>query len=192
MKEKKLPDIRFGALLLITLLAAFSRLLPHPPNFAPIGAMALFGAAYFSKRSLALVIPVVSMWLSDLLLNNTLYSQYFEHFTWFYPGFYWTYGSFILIGFAAFLVLKKVRIQTLLPASLLASVIFFVVSNFGVWVSAGIYPYDFNGLISCYIAGLPFLKNTLLGDLVYTGVLFGAFELAHYHIPALRSQPKHV
>jgi hypothetical protein len=192
MKEKKLFDIRFGALLLIILLAAFSRLLPHPPNIAPIGAMALFGAAYFSRKIPAFLIPVISMWLSDLVLNNVVYGQYFDHFIWFYQGCYFTYGAFVVIGLVGMALLKKVRVQNLIMASFAASVVFFLVSNFGVWASTTMYPKDFSGLLTCYAAGLPFFKNTILGDLVYTGVLFGAFELAQYRISALRTQPNHV
>lgn len=187
-EKKKNLHLRFGVISLMVLLAAFSRLLPHPPNFAPIGAMALFGAAYFSQRYLSFLIPIVSMWLSDLVLNNVVYSQYFSHFVWFYQGCYWTYGAFILIGLIGFVALKRIKIQNLILASLLASVIFFIVSNFGVWISTNMYPKNFGGLTACYTAGLPFFKNTLMGDLVYTGVLFGAFEFAQRRIPALKLQ----
>lgn len=186
MTEKKKVNLRFGVIALMVLMAAFSRLVPHPPNFTPIGAMALFGAACFSQRILSFTIPIVSLWLSDLVINNVMYAKYFDHFVWFYQGFYWTYGAFILIGLLGFVVLKKVRIQNILIASILASIVFFMVSNFGVWASTTMYPDDLNGLIICYSAGLPFLKNTLMGDLVYTGVLFGVFEFAQYKIPSIQ------
>lgn len=188
MTETKTIQLRFGVISLMVLLAAFSRLIPHPPNFAPIGAMALFGAAYFTQRYLAFLIPIISMWLSDLVLNNVVYGQYFDHFVWVYDGFYFTYGAFILIGLIGFVALKRVKIQNLVLASLLASIVFFLLSNFGVWASTTMYPKNFSGLIACYTAGLPFFKNTLMGDLVYTGVLFGAFELAQRQIPILRLQ----
>lgn len=184
--EKFKINLRFGALSLVILLAALSRLLPHPPNFAPIGAMALFGATYFSRKYIALIIPIIAMWLSDLVLNNIVYSQYFDHFVWFYQGFYWTYGAFVIIGLTGFLLLKKVKIHTVLLGSLSASILFFLLSNFGVWFSGTMYPKDFGGLMACYTAGIPFFKNTLLGDLAYCSVLFGAFELAQYKIPALQ------
>lgn len=186
MTEKKSIQLRHGLIALMVLLAAFSRLIPHPPNFAPIGAMALFGAAYFSRRHLALAIPIISMWLSDLVLNNVVYGQYFDHFEWFYDGFYWTYGAFIIIGLIGFVTLKRTKTHNLILASLLASIVFFLLSNFGVWASTTMYPKDFGGLMACYTAGLPFIKNTILGDFVYTGVLFGAFEFAQYKIPALK------
>ncbi len=186
--EKSKINIRFGILSLIVLLAAFSRLIPHPPNFAPIGAMSIFGAAYFARKHLAIVVPIIAMWLSDLLLNNVIYGQYFDHFVWFYQGCYWTYAAFIFIGLIGFRLLKKVRPVNLLIASLSASVVFFLISNFGVWASGTMYPNTFSGLMSCYAAGLPFFKNTLMGDLVYSGALFGMFELIQYKVPALKIQ----
>ena len=185
MAKQKL-NIRFGVLSLLVLLAAFSRLLPHPPNFSPIGAMALFGSAYFSKKYFALALPVLAMWLSDLVINNVVYAQYFESFTFFYQGFYWTYGAFIVIGVIGFYVLEKVHFKSVLLSALIATVVFFAISNFGVWASGTMYPKTLSGLIACYTAGIPFLKNTFLGDLVYTGVLFGVFELAQYKFPVLK------
>ncbi len=180
--------LRFSVITLMIVVAAFSRLLPHPPNFAPIGAMALFGAAYFSKKYIALLIPILSMWLSDLVINNTIYAQYFDGFTFFYQGFYWTYMAFIFIGVLGFILLKKPKPQNIIIASLSASIIFFIVSNFGVWASGTMYPNNFSGLITCYAAGLPFFKNTLIGDLVYTSILFGLFEFAQNRIPFLKIQ----
>ncbi len=185
--EKTNLTLRFGTLSLIIFLAAFSRLIPHPPNFAPIGAMALFGAAYFSKKYISFLVPILAMWISDIALNNIIYSQYFDHFVWFYQGAYWTYASFIIIGLIGFLLLKRVKVHTLLLASLASSVLFFLISNFGVWYSGIMYPKDFNGLISCYTAAIPFLKNTMIGDLAYCAVLFGTFEFAQYKLPSLKT-----
>ncbi|MFA5646893.1 MAG: DUF6580 family putative transport protein [Bacteroidales bacterium] len=184
--EKQKIHIRFGVLALLILLAAFSRLIPHPPNFSPIGAMALFGSAYFSRKHVALLLPILAMWVSDMVINNVVYAQYFERFTFFYQGFYWTYGAFIVIGVIGFYVLKKVHFANVISAALLASVAFFVISNFGVWASGAMYPKSLSGLAACYTAGIPFFKNTILGDLVYSGILFGAFELVQYKYPALK------
>ncbi|MBN2820872.1 MAG: hypothetical protein JXP36_18005 [Bacteroidales bacterium] len=185
MKKQKI-DIRFGVLSLFVLFAAFSRLIPHPPNFAPIGAMALFGAAYFSKKHIALIIPVLSMWLSDIVINNTIYAKYFDGFTFFYQGFYWTYLAFVLIGLVGFLLLKRTKPHNILIASLSASILFFIISNFGVWTSGTMYTKDFRGLLTCYTVAIPFFKNSLMGDLVYCGILFGSFEFAQYKIPTLK------
>lgn len=185
MKNQQLI-IRFGTLVLLIFLAAFSRLIPHPANFTPIGAMALFGAAYFSKKHIALIVPITAMWLSDLVLNNIVFSQHFTSFVWWHQGAYWTYGSFILIGFIGFSLLRKVKVQTVLLSSLSASILFFLLSNFGVWMSATIYAKNMSGLIVCYTAAIPFFGNTLLGDLFYCGILFGTFELAQAKIPLLK------
>ena len=126
------------------------------------------------------------MWLSDLVLNNVVYAQYFDGFTLFYPGFYWTYSAFIVIGILGLFLLKKVTPLRLILLSLSASILFFIVSNFGVWALGIMYPLTWNGLITCYLAAIPFFKNTLAGDLVYCGLLFGSFELARYKLPALQ------
>jgi hypothetical protein len=168
------------------LLAAMSRLIPHPANFAPIGGMALFGAAYYSRRYWAFVVPIVSMWISDLILNNLVYSQYFDSFVWFYSGSLFNIGAFVLITLFGFFTLRQVRPVNLALSALGASVIFFVVSNFGVWLSAGMYPHTFDGLVSCYVAGIPFFRNTIAGDFVYTTILFGVFEFSMKRFPELQ------
>lgn len=178
--------LRFSVVTLLILLAALSRLIPHPANFAPIGGMALFGAAYYSRRAWAFIIPVVMMWISDLLLNNVVYGAYFDRFAWFYDGAWFTYAAFILIALLGMVTLRKIKVPNLLFSALGASVIFFLVSNFGVWFSGTMYPKDFGGLIACYTAGIPFFKNTVMGDLFYTGVLFGAFELSTRWFPVLK------
>ena len=81
----------------LILIAAFSRIIPHYPNFTPLCAIALFGSKYFSNRNLAFLIPIVALWFSDVIINNFILSQYFEGFTFFYSGFYWQYGTFLLI-----------------------------------------------------------------------------------------------
>lgn len=187
MNKNKIT-LRFGVVTLLILFAAISRLLPHPPNFAPIGGMALFGAAYYTRKWWAYLIPIVAMWISDLILNNVVYAQYFDKFVWFYSGSLFTYGSFALIVLMASFTLRKVRVPQLLFSALGASIIFFVVSNFGVWFSSGMYPKDFGGLIACYTAGIPFFKNTVMGDLVYSAALFGIFEASLSFFPSLRTR----
>lgn len=178
--------LRFSVISVLVLLAALSRLLPHPPNVAPIAGMALFGAAYYNKKYWAFLVPIAAMWMSDLILNNVMYAQYFDHFAWFYSGSLFTYGAFALIVLMGMVTLKKVRAGNVLFSAIGASAIFFVVSNFGVWLSSPIYAKSWEGLTACYIAAIPFLQNTLLGDLGYTAVLFGLFELALIGFPELR------
>lgn len=181
-------QLRTGIISLMILAAALSRLLPHPYNFTPIGAMGLFGAAYFSQKYLSLLIPLLAMWISDLLLNNLLYARlypefYGDNFVWF--GSLWVYGAFAAIAGLGFLLLRRLSIGKLFLASLMASALFFLITNFGAWVAAPQYPKTGAGLLAAYVAGIPFFWNTLLGDLFYTAVLFGACEWAQRRFPAL-------
>lgn len=160
---------------LIVLVAAISRLIPHPLNFAPLGAMALFGAAYFGSRGLGLLITLCSWLASDLLLNNLVYPSG-EGFVFFTEGAFYIYGSITLIYLLGTQVLKKVTATRMLIGSLSASLIFFLVSNFGVWMMGQYYPMNFTGLAECYVAALPFLKNTIAGDFFYSALLFFLFE----------------
>ena len=163
-------DLRFGIIALMIFFAAMSRLLPHPPNFAPIAGMGLFGAAYFSKKYFAFLIPFVAYWMSDVILDNVVYAQYYDSFQWF--GSLWVYASFALIIVLGFVLLKKVNVRNLLAAGLSSSVIFFLITNFGSWVGSVTYPQTLEGLIASYVAGIPFFWNTLAGDLFYISVLF--------------------
>ncbi len=185
MKGQKI-HLYFGALVILILLAAFSRVIPHMANFSPLGAIGLFGAAYFTRRWQAFLIPIAATWLSDLFINNVIYAQYYPSFTWFYQGFYWQYGSYLLITLAGIFIFRKVNIQRVVGGALASTVIFFLVSNFGVWASGTMYPKDFGGLMTCYAAGIPFLKGTMLGDLFYASVLFGLFAFAQKRIPLLQ------
>lgn len=178
--------LRIGVLSLLILFATFSRIIPHMPNFSPLGAIGLFGAAHFAKKWQALLIPVTATWLSDLFINNVIYGAYYPEFTWFYQGFYWQYGSYLLITLAGFFILKKVNFQRVITGAIISTAIFFLVSNFGVWVSGSMYPQTLEGFISCYTAAVPFLKGTILGDLFYSGFLFGTFSLAQKQFPVLR------
>ncbi len=179
---------RFVVLVLMIVLAAIYRLLPHPWNLSPLGAIALFGGAYFGSIAAALFVPFVSLWISDLILNNVIYGQYFPEFTLFYDGFAWQYGSFVAITLIGLLLKNRVKPVNVFFASVAGSVLFFLVSNFGVWASGGgiMYPLTGTGLIACYTAGLPFLQNTLLGDLAFNALLFGSFEVLQRKYTVLR------
>ncbi len=160
------------------LVAAATRFLPHYPNVTALGAMGLFGAAYYKKSLLpALLIPFVALWMSDLVLNNIVYGQYFDSFAWFTPGGLWIYLGFAAIVLVGKGLLNKISLGRLFGASLSASLVFFLLSNFGVWMSGTMYPLTFGGLIACYTAGLPFFLNTIVGDLFYVMLFFGAYEL---------------
>ncbi|MEM6317977.1 MAG: DUF6580 family putative transport protein [Bacteroidota bacterium] len=181
MKNK--IDLRFGIISIFVLLAALSRLLPHPPNFTPIGGMALFGAAYFAKRHLAVIIPLLALWISDLILNNVVYAAYFEGFSWI--GVPVVYLSIIVIALMGTKVLQQIKVSNLLVASLLASTLFFLITNLGSWWVNPAYTKDFVGVMTAYTAGIPFFLNTLAGDLFFTAALFGGYELVKMRFPAM-------
>jgi hypothetical protein len=180
MKNK--INLQSGILIGMVLLAAFSRLLPHPPNFTPIGGMALFGAAYFSKRYLGILIPLAALWISDVVLNNTVYAAWYDGFSWF--GVPAVYLGIIAIALMGSKVIKKVKPTNLLIASLLASTIFFLISNLGSWWMMPTYTKDFSGVLAAYVAGLPFFLNTIAGDLFFTALLFGSYELIKQRNPS--------
>ncbi len=157
----------------LMLVAAASRLLPHPPNFVPVGAMALFGAAALPKRWMAILVPVLAFYLSDVVLNNTLYAAYFEGFYW---GFsYWTLGAIVLMIVIGMGLLRHVAFSWLRVggAAISATLVFFLVTNFGVWAGSIMYPKTVTGLLAAFTAGLPFLLNSLLANLLFSGLLFG-------------------
>jgi len=165
---------RLLAILAAVLLAAAMRLMPHPPNFSPIAAMALFGGAYLGRRAIAFAAPLGALLLSDLVLG-------------FYPEAVFVYlsvGAIVLIGWA----LEKRR--TLLrvgAAAVAASVLFYLVTNFGVWLVMDYYPKTLAGVATCYVAAIPFFQNTLAGDLVFSALLFGGFALLECQVPRLRA-----
>ncbi len=182
---------RIGVALGCIVIATLSRVaLPpifgHPSNFSPIDAIALFCGACFGKRFLAFVVPLLSIWVSDIFVDYGVYHK----LMWFYPGFYWQYLAYIVIvilGFSlsSLLPVKNSkrpgaswRVGSLLAASLGSSCLFFLISNFGVWASLSLhpmYPHTLAGLLTCYTMAIPFFTPTLVSDLVYSAVLFGSF-----------------
>ena len=161
----------------LILIAAFARIIPHYPNFTPLCAIALFGGKYFNNKYLAYLLPLLALWISDILINNFILNNYFDGFTLFYSGFYWQYGSFILITLIGRKTLKNISYLRLLGISISSSLLFFVISNFGVWISSSFYSKDIFGLIACYVAAIPFYYGTLSGTIFYSFFLFGSYEL---------------
>lgn len=181
--ENKL-NLKAGIIGTVVLLAALSRLLlTELPNVSPLGAMALFGGAYFSRKYLAVLIPLLALWISDVVLNNTIYAAYYEGFSWF--GVPVVYLSIIVIALMGSTLLKKIKIKNLLIASLLTSLVFFLITNLGSWWTIPAYTKDLSGIIAAYIAGLPFFLSTILSNLFFTAVLFGGYELFKQRVPAL-------
>ena len=183
---KKL-NLQTGILSIIILLAAFTRIMPHPPNFSPIAAIGLFGAAHFAKKWHAFFIPLLGIWLSDLVINNFIYARSDVDIVWFYNGFYWQYISYVLIIFTGLFIFNKgVSLSKTFGGIVGSSGIFFLVSNFGVWAGSGMYSKNIAGLISCYIAGIPFMNNTIISDFLFTTVLFGSYYLLQSEYSSLK------
>ncbi len=167
---------RLSALVLLIVAAAFLRLIPHPANFVPITAMALFGGAYLSDRRMAYLLPLAALALSDLWLG--LYAQMWL-----------VYACFLAVVWIGTRLQGHRGVLPVAGATLAASVLFYLVTNLGVWVSSGLYPHTLEGLLACYVAAIPFFHNALLGDLFYVGLLFGGFSLLERHLsgdPATR------
>lgn len=167
-------NARLAAILSAILIAAAFRLVPHPPNFSPIGAMALFGGAYFGRRSLAFAAPLAALLLSDVILG-------------FHSGMPYVYGSVALIVLIGWAVAKRMSVLTVAGGALASSILFFAVTNFGTWATGELYPQTLAGLAACYVAAIPFFQNTLAGDLFFSALLFGGFALLERRLPMLRA-----
>jgi len=167
--------MRYFVAFSLVLMAAVSRFLPHPPNVVPITALALFSGVYLQKRS-AVLVPLAAMLVSD----------YFLGFSWGTP---WVYASFVVIGLGGLWLRNHRGVAQTVGASLLGSVLFYVITNFGVWVSSGMYPHTAPGLAECYAAAIPFFRNTILGDLGYVGAMFSLFSLAERLLPSMGPEP---
>lgn len=138
------------------LMAFLFRLIPHIPNVTPITAVALFSGVCFTNKKYAFIIPMAAMLLSDLILGFSSISLF-------------VYAAFILVGYIG-IASKKMSVKTIL----LSSISFFIITNFGVWLSW--YPKSLNGLLECYTLAIPFFRNSLIGDFVFSGVLYYGFE----------------
>lgn len=149
--------------LLIIAFAIILRLVPHPPNIAPIAAMALFGGAYLNKRY-ALLIPLIALFLSDIFIG-------------FHDTMPFVYGSFLLTGLIGMWLKQHRTIGNIVGATLISSALFFLLTNFGVWLMGSLYPQTFQGLIDAYFYAIPFFRNTIIGDLFYVALFFGGYEL---------------
>lgn len=147
----------------IILFAVILRLVPHPPNVAPIAAMALFGGTYLNKKY-ALIVPLITMFVSDIFLG-------------FHDTMLFVYGSFLLTGLIGTWIKTHKTVSTIIAASLVSSLLFFIITNFGVWLVGNMYPKTILGLLQSYTMAIPFFRNTIVGDLLYAGLFFGSFAI---------------
>jgi len=159
-----------------------ARLVPHAPNFTPVVAAGLFAGMVLRSRTLALLVPVTAMVFSDLIMG-------FED---------WRIRVVIYAALVLPVILgiwgQRFRpVLALLPLALTSSLLFFVVSNFAVWVFSGMYTFDLAGLVQCYVLALPFLQNTMMGDVIWTAALFGSWWLVQrFWFPATQRSPSPV
>lgn len=189
--EKISSKNRTGVIVLsgVVLTAALSRVIPHGWNFTPVGAMALFGSAYYASRWMAFLIPLAALWLSDLVLNNTIHAAYTEGFSLFHPSMIGVYMAFAAVTLVGLFLLRKVRVSSILLAAVAGAVAFWLIVDFAAWMwdpfYETLYPRNVAGLLACYAAGFPFFLKMLLSNLIYSVVLFGVFEMLRRRVPAL-------
>ncbi|PYQ30689.1 MAG: hypothetical protein DMF56_07740 [Acidobacteria bacterium] len=187
--------MRFALSLLLVLLGVVFRVAPHPWNFAPVGAIALFAGATFDDRRSAFIVPLATMFIGDLFIG--LHSLM--------PVIYATYALIVILGMLlrkhiSLSEAKDLRGRDLSPfsrlrmtgwiasASVASSILFFITTNFAVWLSGMTYAKTFDGLVACYVAAIPFFDRTLASDLLFSAIFFGAFALAErrLNVPANR------
>ena len=173
LSRKETLFYRTLLVLAMILIAAALRVGPHPWNFAPVGAMALFSGALVRDRRLAFLFPLAALFAGDLFIG-------------FYKITPVVYASFLLSVLIGRWLQNRRTVARISGATLLGAVQFFVVTNFGVWALGSLYPRTLAGLAACYAAGIPFFWNTLAGDAFYATLFFGAFALAERFIPVLR------
>ena len=172
--------IKFNGKLLISKLrepailiaiGALSRVIPNPANFAPITAMALFGGVYLNKKQ-ALTLPILAMILSDFFIGFDSIPMRLS-----------VYGSFLISVFIGFWIKNHKSSKNIVFASLFSSILFFVITNFAVWAFGTMYLKNLTGLTECYLLAIPFFRNTILGDLFYSGAFFGVYNLLLNSVP---------
>jgi hypothetical protein len=160
----KQAHLNIGIAIWLIALAVLMRILPHPANFAPVAAVAIFGGSILPRR-LAILVPLLAMMFSDAIIGwHSLIPL--------------TWGCYALIALASSHWLRKPSIRRGVIITLSGSTLFFVVTNFGVWLWSSMYAHTWSGLALCYTMALPFFRNTLLSDMLYTSALFGLYALA--------------
>ena len=147
----------------IVLFLAFSRLIPHAPNFTPLGAMALLAGACVKDLRVSLLIPMIAMLLSDAIIG-------------FHSSMIFVYGAVALIVIGSHFWLTQLSLVSITLASIISAITFFIVTNFGAWLAHDMYPHTISGLTQAYIAGIPFFKNTLISNIFFTAIGFYASQ----------------
>ncbi|TGK30115.1 hypothetical protein EHQ05_03915 [Leptospira yasudae] len=165
------------------LLSGISRFLPHPSNFTSVGAMTVYSGARVQGWK-AFAYPMFMMLVTDFILSKI------HGFDWFYEGLPVVYCSLLVNVFLGRIFLKNNdKLVSVAAVSLLASVQFFILSNFSVWAFSSLYPKTSVGLLTCYIAAIPYFGGTLLGNIIYTPVLFGVLDRVELKVKANFTNP---
>jgi hypothetical protein len=156
-------------------------------NFTPIGAMAMFGGAYFSQRWKSFAFPLLTLFLGDVVIHTVIYDGLYEG----RPLIYLAFSVIVLTGI---ILIKKVMVKNIALASLCSTLSFWLIADFAVWMGGGIdirtqlpLSRDFNGLLQCYWQGYPYMINFLLGTLFYSAIMFGLFEWMQKRFPVLQT-----
>ncbi len=196
-----MSDLKFNPrdlvlLLLILALTAFRLLVTfntdelHFANFSSIGAVALFGGAYFKGNFKAFVLPLLSLFLSDFILSSTIFSKYSNGFL--YEGWYWVYIAFAMMVLVGKVLLRKVNILSFLASAVVITLIHWVVTDLGVWFKNLAYAQNFAGFWHVLVVAIPFEVRFIEGTLIYGAIIFGAFELLKEKYSILKLQPQRV
>ena len=164
----------------ITIAAAIMRLLPHPYNFTPVAGMALFGGAHFRDVRVAFAVPLFAMFASDLVLAGTIYDFSALRSM---PLVYLAFALTVVLGRLLGPRSSALRVGS---ASVGTAVLFYLITNFGVWSRGTLYPMTWEGLVACYVAAIPFLRNAILGNCFYAIVFFGGFRVAQRRFAGFR------
>jgi hypothetical protein len=161
-------------------------------NFTPIGAMALFGGAYFSSNQKAFLFPLLALFASDVIMMQVFYKTHTNGLL--YSGWYWTYGAFVVMVLIGRFI-QNISVKNVVVAAVAGALAHWIITDFGVWASGGTcvttgqpFTKDFSGFAQCLYVAIPFMKNMLLGNLIYGALMFGGFELLQKRYPILKLQ----
>ena len=165
-------NIKILLIISVIFLVSLTRIFPHPPNFTPILALAIFGGAYLPNRITAISLPIISMFISDLIIG--FHSQIFS-----------IYATIILLSILGHLMKTK-NFKNFAITGFTGSLIFFIITNFSVWLGGSLYPLTIDGIIQCYIMAIPFFHNTLISTILFLTILFFGYSFAEKKISNLK------
>ncbi len=165
-------NIKILLIISVIFLVSLTRIFPHPPNFTPILALAIFGGAYLPNRITAISLPIISMFISDLIIG--FHSQIFT-----------VYATIILLSILGHLMKTK-NFKNFAITGFTGSLIFFIITNFSVWLGGSLYPLTIDGIIQCYIMAIPFFHNTLISTMLFLTILFFGYTFAEKKISNLK------